>query len=856
MIAKTFKGGRTAGGARATLAYLLNERRVGEGTAKVLRGDSELTQAIITQTAKKQKWSWSSGVLSFEELIEDREKLEEIMDDFERTFFAGLEKDQYNILWVLHEDKGRTELHYVSPRAELSTGLSYNPYFVKRDFAKKDLFQEYINLKYDLSNFKDSREIVPRPPKWRENAKKKDIRQAFDDALLPLVTGGIITSREELIYQLEEWGFELNRSGKEYISVTDENGKNHRLKGHIYAESFTSWGAVEEKIERERRTVANGVQRELTAVRAELDRIIEQQAHTNRERYRKKIRERERRERQDNRVDGAEHRQDRGVREREDTAVSQRKSQTLQGDHRGRESGVDGGAEKVEKAPHHSSPYRPYIWLDSGRIGYSAILSPSTKLERQRERDSGVVRRNAVSTDQQDIKPNNHQEQGQINDSTGTEAIRRIRAIRAEQSRRAGSVRGVAKELSGAVKAGDIGFDEGDASRFFSIAGKADRAINNYCQSAIPDYKTIEQTANKRQSARAVAIFGRAISKGISSIKSIFDRRDQGIARAVGARIKDKAMQELNRFKTQINLAEFATAFGYYKDKEKSSVNAPVMRHENGDKIIIGKDRSDGHYIYFNPNDEGDSGTIIDFVKNRTGETLGHIRKRLRSWLHNPQPQENIPVRASTKDALRIAFIWERVPKDEPIVVHAYGLHYREVEEMAKMKKVKYNKQEKAFYFMLSDLQGICGIEKRTLQGEKHIISGSEKGVFTDGNINEAERIVIFESPIDMMSYKELGNGEISDFGICTMGSIGESAEKSLEAIFERQKDAQIVIAVDNDAGGDKITNKIAEILNQVDGNLDRAVRHKPEGKDWNDDLKVQDEQQTHTQARSRGIHR
>jgi len=68
----------------------------------------------------------------------------------------------------MHEDKGSTELHYITPRLELATGLSYNPYFVKRDFAKKDLFQEYISLKYDLVSYEDNQELTPRPPKWRK----------------------------------------------------------------------------------------------------------------------------------------------------------------------------------------------------------------------------------------------------------------------------------------------------------------------------------------------------------------------------------------------------------------------------------------------------------------------------------------------------------------------------------------------------------------------------------------------------------------------------------------------------------------------------------------------------------------
>jgi hypothetical protein len=315
-------------------------------------------------------------------------------------------------------------------------------------------------------------------------------------------------------------------------------------------------------------------------------------------------------------------------------------------------------------------------------------------------------------------------------------------------------------------------------------------------------------------------------------------------------------MQELNKFKTHINLAEFATAFGYYRDKEKSSVNAPVMRHdERGDKIVIGKDRSDGHYIYFNPNDESDSGTIIDFVQKRTGETLGYVRKRLRAWMHDPQPQENISVRASTKDALRIASIWERIEKVNPHFVQYWSLGINGNNELGQMKNVKYA-EDKYFYFMLSNTSGICGIEKRNDE-EKHIIAGSEKGIFVNGNLSNAQNIYIFESPIDMMSHRQMGFHDIADYAVCTMGSIGESAEKSLKAIFERNRDAKVVIAVDNDRGGSLATEKIYEILEQVDGDLERVERHLPNAKDWNDDLSNQKmRQRMNARTKSRGRRR
>ena len=287
MIVKTFKGGRTFGGAKATIQYLLNERTK-EGTARLIKGDTDLTESLIKVASRKQKWSWSSGVLSFSELIENKEEISEIIEEFEKTFFCGMKQENYNTLWVLHEDKGRTELHYICPRMELETGLSYNPYFHKRDFKKKDLFQELINLRYGYSSYKDNRAVVKRKPNWSKNAKKADIRKEFDDVLIEMIKDGIINSREEMIYQLQEWGYEVNRTGKEYITIVTEDNKKHRLKGAIYGENFTSWQELERATERERKTVANGVPRELEAIRKELDRIVEQQAYTNKAKYNKK----------------------------------------------------------------------------------------------------------------------------------------------------------------------------------------------------------------------------------------------------------------------------------------------------------------------------------------------------------------------------------------------------------------------------------------------------------------------------------------------------------------------------------------------------------------------------------------
>jgi hypothetical protein len=639
----------------------------------------------------------------------------------------------------LHEDKGRTELHYVSPRLELSTGLSYNPYFTKRDFAKKDLWQEYTNLKHGLSSYKDSREVVPRPPKWRENAKKKDIRQAFDDALLPLVTGGIITSREELIYQLVEWGFELNRSGKEYISVTDENGKNHRLKGHIYAESFTSWGAVKEKIERERATVANGVPREFEAIRAELDRIVEQQAHTNTARYRKKTGDRERREQHNSRVDGAEHRQDRGVRKREDTAVGQRKSQPLQRDDRSRERGVDGGAEKMEKTPLHPSPYRPYIWLDSGRIGYSAILSRRGKLDYQRKQDSDRKRRHTLGAGGKDTERDDHKKRG------GVEHDR----IRAEAIRRVGEVRERTRARS----------------------------------------REIEETDKRIR------------KKHRERIQRINDRISDAITKAYAGR--EQRERELDIVLADAYTAEQADYRSIEKATEDRQLEITVRSSISTivDKISIGVS------IIKQKLDERVEGVI--------GAIVNHIKKRI-----------------------SIVRKWAELDHDQCPHDRKWGLHHISLNLLQKMENVK--RTHDAYHFAMLDTHGVCGIVDADGNGqaEKHGSTGIFHSDFD--NLDDANHIVITQSPIDLIShieFAELLREQDYFYASIPDHDLPHRTVEYLESIFKKNRDAKILIALNNESGSDAIAKQIISAILSVDGNMSRVDIINPTTNNWNEEL-------------------
>src|SRR5215469_717070 len=92
---------------------------------------------------------------------------------------------------------------------------------------------------------------------------------------------------------------------------------------------------------------------------------------------------------------------------------------------------------------------------------------------------------------------------------------------------------------------------------------------------------------------------------------------------------------ELEKFKIEISLAKLASSYGYELDRRESSRTSFVMRHQDGDKIVVTTDR-DGHGIFFSVHDDRQHGSIIDFVKQKEGVNLGQVRQILRRWKANP----------------------------------------------------------------------------------------------------------------------------------------------------------------------------------------------------------------------------
>lgn len=267
--------------------YLLNEREA-QGTAKLLQGDPELTRSLIDTSKFAQKSV--VGVLSFEEANLSEVKKREIMEQFEKSFMSGLEKEQYNILWVEHTDKGRLELNFVIPTQELTTGKRLQPYYHKADLGMKDTFQDFINLKYDLSNPKNPEKEQTITVDDRK-LHQKDYKE-LDLKLHSLVLEGKIDNREEMVALLRESGVEVTREGKDYISVKlPESGKAQRLKGGIYGEEFRGIESIGRIREQETQRAREFTQRDSKQELRKLEERIEQQRKNRATENQKRFRE-------------------------------------------------------------------------------------------------------------------------------------------------------------------------------------------------------------------------------------------------------------------------------------------------------------------------------------------------------------------------------------------------------------------------------------------------------------------------------------------------------------------------------------------------------------------------------------
>ena len=240
MIISTFKTGK--GKSRGPLNYLLGNDKNNQPrdpAPEIVKGDRKLTEVLIDSNHRQYKYT--SGAIAFRDNEKPtEEQLNKIIEAFEKTFTPGLE-ERVPLLWVKHQDKGNTELHFIAPMQDAKTGKQFNICPPGDQF--KQMYKDFQALANDTYGWDQVRGNMLKAQMTEldkidpENQNNK-IKGMLSKEIERKAKSGELNNRDDLIKHLKKIGFEITRKGKDYISVKHKKAlKATRLKGPAFCEN-------------------------------------------------------------------------------------------------------------------------------------------------------------------------------------------------------------------------------------------------------------------------------------------------------------------------------------------------------------------------------------------------------------------------------------------------------------------------------------------------------------------------------------------------------------------------------------------------------------------------------------------
>ena len=307
---------------------------------------------------------------------------------------------------------------------------------------------------------------------------------------------------------------------------------------------------------------------------------------------------------------------------------------------------------------------------------------------------------------------------------------------------------------------------------------------------------------------------------------------------------------EIDRFKREINLSEFAASEGYLIDAHESTRSSVIMRGPDDDKVVITVNRHNDHWIYFSVRDDHDNGTIIDFIQHRNRGDMGQIRKQLRPWLgENGHPNQRLssrlyaqPIIPVSKDIARVIAEFSAmssIESDHRYLVEERCIPVSVLTHPRFADKIRVDRYHNAV-FPHYNASGLCGYEIKN-HDYTGFSRGGQKGMWASKPCSDDNTLIIVESAIDALSYEALNHPKRARY-ISVSGRLSPEQPKLIQSAIRRLPSrAYLVIAADHDSGGDKLASSIRACV-AASGDSDVTIKeHRPPhlDDDWNDVLKA-----------------
>ncbi len=294
---------------------------------------------------------------------------------------------------------------------------------------------------------------------------------------------------------------------------------------------------------------------------------------------------------------------------------------------------------------------------------------------------------------------------------------------------------------------------------------------------------------------------------------------------------------DYSKFKTDINLTQYAAHLGYEIDRKKSTRSSIAMRKDS-DKVIIS--RRGNLWVYFSVTDDSDDGTIIDFAEKRTHKSIGEIGRELQNWTLGrvllPDAKSYVrEVAPQEYDPARIAGICKSL---KPVYKHRYlasrGLTDALLTDRRFAGRIFTDRYQNAAFPHFKDGQ-VCGLELKN-HDKALFVRGSEKTLWRSYVFKGDNTLILAEAVIYALSYYALFQRATAVYAATGGGLSPEQSEIITAFIRNFANLEHIIIIPDHDQGGDKFEKRILEAV-EVSGFKGLLETHKPshEGDDWND---------------------
>lgn len=313
---------------------------------------------------------------------------------------------------------------------------------------------------------------------------------------------------------------------------------------------------------------------------------------------------------------------------------------------------------------------------------------------------------------------------------------------------------------------------------------------------------------------------------------------------------------ELEHFKTDIDLRIVAAELGYEVNAKKSSRGSTAMDHPAGDRILVAL-APDGHYVYCSVHDPGDAGSVIDLWQRHAPggpHSLGAVRKALRPFLGArglaPPPLSSGRTQSAMLPNLRpverdILGVQARYQGFKPLGgYHPYlceerGIPPEILSQAFLAARLRVDERGNAIFPHFND-GGLSGFEARN-SGFVSFSTGGTKSLFCTVPSDDDRTLVIAESAIDAISYSVIHGHDRARFISFSGGLNNDQPALLRQAMDKMPAGSEIVAAVDNDKAGDGYVSALGDLFRTLgrDDLVFREDRPTVAGTDWNDDLKA-----------------